>query len=70
MVPDSYGVDINYPANELARAVPRRESVTKLFGIKLPSAGDRCFIWAFGLVPLVCTPPPQVFTGNRLNQVF
>lgn len=40
MVEDSYGVDINYPANELVRAAVRPESVMKVFLIQLPSAGS------------------------------
>lgn len=74
MVPDSYGADINYPANELARAAPRHESVTKRIGIKLPSAGDpegdRCFIRAFGLVPLVGPPHPRCSHETGHGQVM
>lgn len=37
---DSYWVDINYAANELAKAAERRESAMKVLVIKLPSAGS------------------------------
>lgn len=33
-------MDINYPANELVKAVGRRESAVKVLVIKLPSAGS------------------------------
>lgn len=33
-------MDINYPANELAKAAGRRDSAMKVLVIKLPSAGS------------------------------